>query len=442
MARTVHNAKIDTRSARFRLAARREPHWTVISAGCALGYRRGSKGGSWIARFRDGTGRQHYESLGAADDARDADDCTVFSFGQAQGKARDFFVRKAREAAGSIEASDGPFTVADSLAAYQAAYVRRGGKALNRVKSAVHTYILPELGKVAITKLTKRRLEQWHEGIAHSAARVRTRKNETQKFRLSNGTDEEIRRRRSTANRVLTILKAALNHSRQEGRIAGDDAWKQVKSFREVDSARLRYLSDDEIRRLVNACSAEFRILVTAALMTGCRFGELTAVAVEDFNQDSGTLRIRTSKSGKFRHVVLTDEGREFFAQQNRKRTPGASLFSKSSGARWSASDQQRPLIAAYIKAQIAPISFHGLRHTYASRLAMKGVPLAVIAAQLGHSDTRMVEKHYGHLSPNYIADTVRAAFGILGITDEENVVSLPTIQQPHRAVGPKTAVR
>ena len=52
----------------------------------------------------------------------------------------------------------------------------------------------------------------------------------------------------------------------------------------------------------------------------------------------------------------------------------------------------------------------------------MKGVPLAVIAAQLGHSGTRMVEKHYGHLSPGYVADTVRAAFGTLGIIPPSNV--------------------
>jgi hypothetical protein len=56
MARTVRNAKIDTRSSRARLSARREPYWTVISQGCALGYRRGEKGGTWIAKFRDETG--------------------------------------------------------------------------------------------------------------------------------------------------------------------------------------------------------------------------------------------------------------------------------------------------------------------------------------------------------------------------------------------------
>ena len=60
-------------------------------------------------------------------------------------------------------------------------------------------------------------------------------------------------------------------------------------------------------------------------------------------------------------------------------------------GKPWAKSEQQRPLAAACAVARIEPVvNFHGLRHTYASRLAMRGVPLAVIAAQLGHADTRM----------------------------------------------------
>ena len=55
----------------------------------------------------------------------------------------------------------------------------------------------------------------------------------------------------------------------------------------------------------------------------------------------------------------------------------------------------------------------------------LRGVPLAVIAAQLGHADTRMVEKHYGHLAPSYIADTVRQAFGSLGIVESTNVAPI-----------------
>jgi integrase len=55
----------------------------------------------------------------------------------------------------------------------------------------------------------------------------------------------------------------------------------------------------------------------------------------------------------------------------------------------------------------------------------MKGVPMGVIAQQLGHSDTRMTEKHYAHLAPSYVAETIRAHFPTLGIGGEIGVVPI-----------------
>ena len=70
------------------------------------------------------------------------------------------------------------------------------------------------------------------------------------------------------------------------------------------------------------------------------------------------------------------------------------------------------PLHDACAHAGIVPaIGFHVLRHTHGSLLAMRGVPMAVIARQLGHADTRITEKHYAHLAPNYVADTIRQGF-------------------------------
>src|ERR1700732_3515857 len=156
----------------------------------------------------------------------------------------------------------------------------------------------------------------------------------------------------------------------REGRCASDDAWRQVRAFREVDAARLRYLSDDEAKRLTNACPPDFRALVTTALLTGCRYGELTAMTVGDFNSDAGTVRIRLSKSGKPRHVVLTEEGREFLGGIVAGKPASVRLFVRKSGRPWAKSEQQRPLNAACSAASIdPPINFHGLRHTYASRL-------------------------------------------------------------------------
>lgn len=222
MARTVRNPKIDTRSARAKLPERREPYWTVIAAGNALGYRRGAKGGTWIAKFRDENGRRHLESLGAADDVRDADRLSVFSFSQAQERARAWFQRKAREQAGDFVPLDRPYTVADALADYRADYQRRGGKATYRLDASAAAWIEPELGTVSLEKLTKGRIVGWHQKIAETPARLRTKPGVAQKHREPDRSPEAIRQRRSTANRVLTILKATLNHAHREGRCASD----------------------------------------------------------------------------------------------------------------------------------------------------------------------------------------------------------------------------
>jgi DNA invertase Pin-like site-specific DNA recombinase len=75
--------------------------------------------------------------------------------------------------------------------------------------------------------------------------------------------------------------------------------------------------------------------------------------------------------------------------------------------------------------ARISPAaSFHVLRHTYASHLVMAGGAIAVAAANLGHSDTRMTEKHYAHLAPNYVADVIRATMPRLGLVEPNSVLS------------------
>jgi integrase len=428
MARTLRDAKLDTRSARSRLAARREPYWRSISDGLAIGYRKGAKGGTWISRhYTPETGRR-FSALGAADDVVDADGVHVFAFGQAQEAARAWFASLARQKERGDAPQAGPYTVSMALADYRADYQRRGGKSTDHHDSAAAVWIVPELGAVPLDKLTKRQVTAWHQKVAESPPRARGKRKpgaEPKQHKLDIS-PEGVRRRRSTANRVLTLLKAALNHAHREGLCASDDAWRTVRGFREVDAARLRYLSDNEARRLTSACPASFRAMVQAALLTGCRYGELTAMTADDFNPDAGTVRIRVSKSGKPRHVVLTQEGRDFFTAAATGKLGSDRLFTRPDGRPWRRSEQARPLAVACEVAKISPaVSFHGLRHTYASRLAMKGVPLQVIAAQLGHADTRMVEKHYGHLAPSYIADTVRAAFGTLGIVQPTNVAPL-----------------
>ena len=209
-------------------------------------------------------------------------------------------------------------------------------------------------------------------------------------------------------------------------RVLSDSAWRKVKPFRKVDSKRSeRDLSAVEARRLVRTCPEDFRKLVQAALVTGCRYSELARLKCGNFNRDSSTLAIRLSK-GKIRHVVLTDEAKQFFAEWTEDKALSDHVFLRADGGVWGASHQKRPLDDASKRAEISPaVNFHILRHTHGSHLAMSGVPMGVIAAQLGQADTRMTEKHYAHLAPSYVAQTIRANFPVLNLSEESQVVPL-----------------
>jgi integrase len=168
------------------------------------------------------------------------------------------------------------------------------------------------------------------------------------------------------------------------------------------------------------------RPLVQAALETGCRYSELARLQVCDFNGDSATVEIRQSKSGKSRHVVLTPEGAEFFAQHCAGRSGSELMFRHADGSGWLKSQQSLPMRLACARARIIPaVSFHVLRHSWASLAVMVGMPLMVVAKNLGHADTRMVEKHYGHLAPSFIADAIRASAPRFGAGPPSPVVPL-----------------
>jgi integrase len=77
---------------------------------------------------------------------------------------------------------------------------------------------------------------------------------------------------------------------------------------------------------------------------------------------------------------------------------------------------------AACAVAGIKPLGIHQLRHTWASLTVMAGVPLLVIADNLGHADTRMVEKHYGHLTESYMDQAIARGAPRFGAVSPSNV--------------------
>lgn len=441
MANTVRDSKLETREARSRLPGQLKPHWRTLRPGqLHLGYCRRHKGnaGFWTVRTylgaRDVGSPYRVERLpGVADDFEDANGLTVLSYSEAQDRAL------ARQNAS--QGARGPLTVADAVADYLN-YLklekRTGADAEQRAKAL----IIPDLGAVKVAELSTARLLRWREDLAARPARNR---------RMPI-TEDEKRARRATVNRTLTILKGALNRAFKHGLVDDDLAWRRLKPFEKVHSARPGHLNVSEAKRIINTADAAsgFRDLVRAALTTGCRYGELCNLEVRDFHR--GKITIRYSKSGKARDVVLNEEGIALFeelsagrprddlllpkiGQETRALVPVSDDQSKGGpgeikkdriDGRWGKSEQSRPMRDACIRARITPaVGFHQLRHTWASLAVMAGMPLLVVARNLGHTDTRMVERHYGHLTESYVDEAIRASAPSFGMVTASRVAPL-----------------
>ena len=435
MARGIYDGDLQTRNARRDLGARKAPHWASIGSGRKIGYRRpaGGGAGSWIARHRqEGPGGKWREkALGTADDFQDADGVTVLSFLQAQEKARAWFLEAHEEATGE-KVHRGPVTVAQAMEAYLAHLDREGKRTAKGARQRADLRILPALGSLAVEKLTRLRLEKWRDELASSPplprGRVKLRPEPKRPRKVKPEkpapkppkTAEEKRRRKATANRILSVLKAALTYAKARGLVrCPDDAWRSVKPFRAVEEARQNYLTPEEQQRLLNAIKEpDFKRLVAGALATGCRYGELARMTVGDFDPTSGTVLIRETKAGKPRRIQLVGWGRAFFEGLTAGRKRTATLFQRDQAARrdpvgdplaWGPSEQVRRMQVACDAAELPRMGFHQLRHSYASALVAAGMPLAYVAKLTGHADTRMLERHYAHLAPSDLTRSLEA---------------------------------
>ena len=403
-------AKVDSRTARAKLPVAHDPYWHKAGHALSLGYRKGSdKASSWIARGYDGA-KYRKATLGEPDDRREPDGDKVLSFSQAIEKAFAWWNNRDVK----IEAPAVPITVDIATQAYLAAYKARGGKDLRSVESRIKLHIKPTFAAVEVARLTKPEIETWLFALASQPRLYRPGKlgRPAKLGSLDVGDPDAIRKRQSAANRTLTVLKAILNHAfAAHDAIETDKAWRTVKPFASVDAARERSLSEKEVSALLRSTAGPFRDLAQAALMTGCRYGELAAMTVGDVDTKQAMVHVGRSKSGHPRDVVLTDGAFALFSRLAANRKPRERLFVRQDGEPWRPSDQLRPMKAACKVAEIEPaVGFHILRHTHASELVSRGVGLQVVAKQIGHRSTVMTEKHYAHLQPSYVAEQIRAA--------------------------------
>ena len=395
----------------------------------AIGYRRiaGGKAGTWLARYYDAAGERgrKYHSIGTADDLLDADGVATMTWAQAQDAARNWFTTITWQQGKVIE----PETVEQAMTAYVTDYKARGGKDEKGLNSTIDAHVLPKLGDKKLTDLTTGMIRAWLRGVVTAPPRIRQSKKPNAKPKVLKPVDpdnaDRQRARRASANRILTVLKAALNLAYADNKVPSDDAWRRVSPYKNANAPRIRDFTDAEAKRLVNASSDEFRSLVQAALLCGARYGELGRLRAADFNASTAMLHIRAGKTEKARDVTLTDEAVKLFKILAAGKAKNALILTQPDGIPWGKNHQSRPMNAACkVASIIPPIGLHILRHAYASRLVMAGVPLGAVAAQIGDSEVTCA-KHYAHHSPKSVSDAVRHATADLDIVPESNVVSL-----------------
>ena len=374
MARRVKDKSIESREARLKLKISGRPYWRSIGRGLHLGYRKGKTGGVWVIRRYQGDQTYSVRTIAQADDALDANGVEVLDFWQAQEAARNTRATPAPKL--------GRYTVGDAITDYLSSL--QGKASLRDASNGFTAFALPVFGDKPVDDLTADEICDWHRALANTPARRRTGRSEEQAYmRLDLDDPENMRKRQASANNRLGQLRAALNLAWRNGKARSDDVWRRVEPFKGVDIPRVRYLSVAQAQRLINAAQGDFRVLVQAALQTGARYQELARLRVADFNPDSGTLHVRKSKTGRDRHIVLTDEGQQFFEHLAAGR-PGTDLLL---GHAWGQSHQDAPMKEACKRAGIEPpLNFHALRHTWASLSVMDGAPLVVVAKGLGHS--------------------------------------------------------
>lgn len=380
MAKNTKN--IDTKAKRDRLAVRREPYWDKVQAGAYVGFRRTTSGGTWIARYRGEDGKQRYQALELGEHLP----CNEY----------DAAVTEARTWFAALQAGVRPKenTVGVAAEAYlKQLKIEKGVRAVADARGRLNRSVLPMFKNKRLDKLRKNDITAWLNS-----------------FIPENGSKENIRKAKATANRNLATFKAVLNYAHNEDMCASTLAWDKTKKFKDVDRARTEYLKQYQQQALINATSGAFRDLVVSGALTGARYGELCALRVKDLDKDAKILHIREGKTGE-RIIPLTPDMLKHFSKLATDKLPEAHLLTKDDGKPWAHSDQDKLMREAVKKAGLKrAVVFYTLRHTFIAQAIGAGLDIYSIAAITGTS-IPMIEKHYGKLLKERVRDAMEKAF-------------------------------
>ena len=214
----------------------------------------------------------------------------------------------------------------------------------------------------------------------------------------------------ATVNRYLALLSHACTIAIKEWQWMAVNPVAQISKPREAQG-RTRFLSDDERERLLVTCRSSESIhlfpIVTLALSTGMRRGEILGLSWENIDLQNRRITLLRTKNGERRVVPLVGKAYELIKNLYLKLEPeGHDLVFPSPNTPKQPISMRTAWETTVRKAEIENFRFHDLRHSTASYLAMNGASLLEIADILGHKTLQMV-KRYSHLSEDHKADVL-----------------------------------
>lgn len=372
MARSIRSNQLENRTNRLKLPVSGKPVFVRIGHGLSLGYRRNAIAGTWVMRIANGKGGMTTQKFAHADDNEESNHQTILTYFEAQDTARRLAVQP-----NAIK----PLTVQEATDNYLNVLTAKNKNTAYDSALRLQKHFLPQFSQKTVASLTKTMIEQWQSSL------------------VSKSDDSEVvRKSKDSANRILGMARAILNHAmKDQSHNLSDAAWRLIKPFKNVAQPRdIRYTQEEVVRIINSAPDIPTANLIQAAFLTGARYGEITSALVSSVDISNRTWAV-SGKTGS-RTVILQSSAVEFFRQLVDGRSLEEVLFVREDGRRWKASDQKGPFKKALANAGLSTDgSIYAMRHTYASMAIENGMQLIVLADQMGTS-TKMLENTYSHI--------------------------------------------
>ena len=220
----------------------------------------------------------------------------------------------------------------------------------------------------------------------------------------------------ASINRELANLKKAFNLAVREWEWCSENPVSRVSMERE-NNKRDRWLSVEEEARLLQNCAGWLHDLVTFALHTGMRMGEILELSWRGVDFTRRTVTVFRSKNGERRTIPVNQTVLAVLRKKAKVRSLQTDLvFCSKVFTRLESGHLRRSFRLALQKSRIEDFHFHDLRHTFATRLVQAGVDIYKVQRLLGHRSPIMTQR-YAHHYPESLRDGVEILDRAAGIS-------------------------